>query len=255
MLALESAHDPALARPYPFDVLGAQTQGMIGYWLVQALQNALPGRQVACLVSRTLVRRDDPAFAAPVQVRRPGLRRGAGPRPGREPALGDPPGRRPVAPGGALARARRTARPARHPTCCSAPGPSWSAPAAAACPSWSATAGPRGVEAVVDKDLTASAAGPRAGRGRAAAAHRRGGGPGRLRHPAGPADPPGHARRAAAARLPGRVDGAQDRGRRAASPRRPASRPPSGGSPTPQALLAGAGRNPHSAGNGSGPTG
>jgi carbamate kinase len=65
MLALESAHDPAIARPYPFDVLGAQTQGMIGYWLVQALQNALPGRQVACLVSRTLVRRDDPAFADP----------------------------------------------------------------------------------------------------------------------------------------------------------------------------------------------
>ena len=65
MLAVESAHDPAIARPYPFDVLGAQTQGMIGYWLVQALQNALPGRQVACLVSRTLVRRDDPAFAHP----------------------------------------------------------------------------------------------------------------------------------------------------------------------------------------------
>jgi len=67
MLALESARDPALARPYPFDVLGAQTQGMIGYWLVQALQNALPGRQVACLVSRTLVRGDDPAFAHPAK--------------------------------------------------------------------------------------------------------------------------------------------------------------------------------------------
>jgi len=52
MLALESAHDPAISRPYPFDVLGAQTQGMIGYWLVQALQNALPGRQVTCLISR-----------------------------------------------------------------------------------------------------------------------------------------------------------------------------------------------------------
>jgi carbamate kinase len=44
MLAMESARDPGLFRPYPFDVLGAQTQGMIGYWLVQALQNALPGR-------------------------------------------------------------------------------------------------------------------------------------------------------------------------------------------------------------------
>jgi carbamate kinase len=65
MLALESAQDTAISRPYPFDVLGAQTQGMIGYWLVQALQNALPGRQVACLVSRTLVRTDDPAFAHP----------------------------------------------------------------------------------------------------------------------------------------------------------------------------------------------
>lgn len=65
LLALESARDPALSRPYPFDVLGAQTQGMIGYWLVQALQNALPGSQVACLVSRTLVSADDPAFAAP----------------------------------------------------------------------------------------------------------------------------------------------------------------------------------------------
>jgi carbamate kinase len=65
MLALESAHDPSLSRSYPFDVLGAQTQGMIGYWLVQALQNALPGRQVACLVSRTLVSPEDPAFAHP----------------------------------------------------------------------------------------------------------------------------------------------------------------------------------------------
>jgi len=61
--ALESAHDPAISRPYPFDVLGAQTQGMIGYWLVQALQNAVPGRQVACLVSRTLVSASRPGGA------------------------------------------------------------------------------------------------------------------------------------------------------------------------------------------------
>jgi len=68
LLALESAGDPALAHPYPLDVLGAQTQGMIGYWLVQALQNALPGRQVACLVSRTLVSAADPAFASPSKL-------------------------------------------------------------------------------------------------------------------------------------------------------------------------------------------
>ena len=65
MLALESAQDPAISRPYPFDVLGAQTQGMIGYWLVQAVQNAAPARGVACLVSRTLVSADDPAFSHP----------------------------------------------------------------------------------------------------------------------------------------------------------------------------------------------
>lgn len=67
LLALESAHDPALSVPYPFDVLGAQTQGMIGYWLSLALQNALPDRRVSCLVSRTLVRADDPAFANPAK--------------------------------------------------------------------------------------------------------------------------------------------------------------------------------------------
>lgn len=65
MLALESAADPALSRPYPLDILGAQTQGMIGYLLGQALQNALPGRQVATLVTQTLVSAADPAFADP----------------------------------------------------------------------------------------------------------------------------------------------------------------------------------------------
>jgi carbamate kinase len=38
-LALESAADRALSRPYPFDALGAQTQGMIGYWIAQALKS------------------------------------------------------------------------------------------------------------------------------------------------------------------------------------------------------------------------
>lgn len=67
VLALQSARDPTLSRPYPFDVLGAQTQGMIGYWLVQALEAACPGQRAACLVCRTLVKADDPAFAEPVK--------------------------------------------------------------------------------------------------------------------------------------------------------------------------------------------
>ena len=67
VLALESAGDPALSQPYPFDVLGAQTQGMIGYWLVQALSAAVPGTRACCLLCRTVVRADDPAFASPAK--------------------------------------------------------------------------------------------------------------------------------------------------------------------------------------------
>ncbi|HWG93671.1 MAG TPA: carbamate kinase [Mycobacteriales bacterium] len=67
VLALQSAHDPSLTSPYPFDVLGAQTQGMIGYWLLQALQNTLPGRQVAAIVNQTLVSASDPAFSDPTK--------------------------------------------------------------------------------------------------------------------------------------------------------------------------------------------
>jgi carbamate kinase len=67
VLALASASDPALSHPYPFDVLGAQTQGMIGYWLVQALHNAAPGKPAACLICRTVVQADDPAFADPAK--------------------------------------------------------------------------------------------------------------------------------------------------------------------------------------------
>jgi carbamate kinase len=67
LLAVESAADASLPKPYPFDVLGAQTQGMIGYWLLQALENALPGRQVASLINQTLVEGSDPAFGAPTK--------------------------------------------------------------------------------------------------------------------------------------------------------------------------------------------
>ena len=67
VLAIQSASDPHLTTPYPFDVLGAQTQGMIGYWLLQALQNNLPGRQVAAIINQTLVSTSDPAFENPTK--------------------------------------------------------------------------------------------------------------------------------------------------------------------------------------------
>lgn len=67
LLARESGHDPDLAEPYPFDALGAETQGLIGYWLQQHLGNALPGRPVVALVTQTVVDGDDPAFAHPTK--------------------------------------------------------------------------------------------------------------------------------------------------------------------------------------------
>jgi carbamate kinase len=67
LLALESARDTALTRPYALDALGAQTQGMIGYWLARALRSAAPGKQVGCLVSQTRVDPGDPAFGRPAK--------------------------------------------------------------------------------------------------------------------------------------------------------------------------------------------
>ncbi|MER5480287.1 carbamate kinase [Streptomyces sp. NPDC002734] len=67
LLAEESAADPGLSAPYPLDLLGAQTQGMIGSLLVRALHDALPRRRIAALVTHTLVRADDPAFVRPTK--------------------------------------------------------------------------------------------------------------------------------------------------------------------------------------------
>ncbi len=64
LLALqgEAYHDVA---PYPLDVLGAESEGMIGYLLDQELVNALPGRDVATLLTQVIVDAGDPAFAEP----------------------------------------------------------------------------------------------------------------------------------------------------------------------------------------------
>ncbi len=65
LLALQgAAYDPA--TPWPLDVLGAETDGMIGYLIEQELMNALPdGARCATLLSRVEVDADDPAFDTP----------------------------------------------------------------------------------------------------------------------------------------------------------------------------------------------
>jgi carbamate kinase len=74
LLALTAQAYP-LVPAYPLDVLGAESQGMIGYILAQALGNALQAQHqqnpslpcpvVACLLTQTLVDAADPAFQAP----------------------------------------------------------------------------------------------------------------------------------------------------------------------------------------------
>jgi carbamate kinase len=67
LLALETEADPSLSSPYPLDVLGAQTQGMIGYWLAQELRNAGVRHPTVTLITQTVVATDDPAFGAPTK--------------------------------------------------------------------------------------------------------------------------------------------------------------------------------------------
>jgi len=64
LLALQNAAYPEVA-PYPLDVLGAESEGMIGYVLDQHLANNLPGRQVATLLTQVVVDPDDPAMMHP----------------------------------------------------------------------------------------------------------------------------------------------------------------------------------------------
>lgn len=53
--------------PYPLDVLGAESEGMIGYLLDQELVNALGGARVATLLTQVVVDGDDPAFGHPTK--------------------------------------------------------------------------------------------------------------------------------------------------------------------------------------------
>lgn len=65
LLALQAAAYTAV-QGYPLDVLGAQTDGMIGYLLEQELSNRLPpDKVVVTLLTRVEVDLADPAFAKP----------------------------------------------------------------------------------------------------------------------------------------------------------------------------------------------
>jgi carbamate kinase len=66
LLALQDAERPDRGG-FPLDVLNAQTIGMVGYPVAQALENLLPGRTVTSLLTRVEVDPDDPAFDEPTK--------------------------------------------------------------------------------------------------------------------------------------------------------------------------------------------
>jgi carbamate kinase len=67
LLALQQiAQDPA--AELPLDILGAQTEGMIGYLIEQELDNILPpGKSIVSLLTRVLVNQYDAAFKNPTK--------------------------------------------------------------------------------------------------------------------------------------------------------------------------------------------
>ena len=67
LMALQAASF-APGNPWPLDVLGAETEGMIGYLIEQELMNALPpGTDCASLLTRVEVDPKDPAFDQPTK--------------------------------------------------------------------------------------------------------------------------------------------------------------------------------------------
>jgi carbamate kinase len=67
LLSLQAASYDDVST-YPFDVLGAQTEGMIGYLIEQELGNLVPfEKPLATILTMTEVDPDDPAFAEPTK--------------------------------------------------------------------------------------------------------------------------------------------------------------------------------------------
>lgn len=66
LLALQADSYQAV-KPYPLDILDAESEGMLGYQIQQALMNALPERQVVALLTQVLVDEKDSAFKNPTK--------------------------------------------------------------------------------------------------------------------------------------------------------------------------------------------
>ncbi len=64
---LVAQSEAALGAPLGLDLITAQTEGLTGYGLELALENALPDREIATLLTQVEVDREDPALARPAK--------------------------------------------------------------------------------------------------------------------------------------------------------------------------------------------
>ena len=133
LLALQAAAYEEV-DPYPLDVLGAQTEGMIGYVLEQELGNVMP-RDVPLATILTMVQVDpsDPAFEDPTKFVGPDLHPGRR-RPARAPTRAGCSSRTATAGAGSCPRpSRSTSSRSGRSGGCSTTASCSSAPAAAGC--------------------------------------------------------------------------------------------------------------------------
>jgi carbamate kinase len=66
LLALQNEAFPDVPS-YPLDLLGAESEGMVGHMLELALRNELPDRDVVSVLTEVVVAGDDPAFRRPTK--------------------------------------------------------------------------------------------------------------------------------------------------------------------------------------------
>ncbi len=107
LLALQAAAYTDV-EPYPLDVLGAQTEGMIGYIIEQELRQRAAAATAPFATILTMVEVDpaDPAFENPTKFVGPVYTKEQADAAGRGEGLAVQAGRRVVAPGGAVAASR-----------------------------------------------------------------------------------------------------------------------------------------------------
>lgn len=72
LLAMQGAAYQGV-EPYPLDVLGAETEGMIGYMIERELRSLLPNRHIVTLLTQIEVSRGDAAFRHPNKLIGPPL--------------------------------------------------------------------------------------------------------------------------------------------------------------------------------------